>query len=254
MLGVRGASGNKRFSLASLASLASMKWRVQEDLILDSAPRVYASGKWPGISLFVRNLRHRCVVITCSEQKLPWPDNATPYFLHSNFRGKLDGKTWQERHREALSLVTAAIDDDAFVLVHCLAGLHRTGSFITLWVALRMRGQGDTRPWLQVLSDAWECFRTKRQLRERSTGHRDYEAESWEAVLGLYGRVDPDDFGGVRGVRGGVRGGEPASKARPRAKLLAKAKAMPRAKLLARQAIHLRPVQKKRGKPEDRQC
>ena len=268
MLGVRGASGNKRFSLASLASLASMKWRLQADLILDSAPRVYASGKWPGIFSWVRNVRHCCVVITCFEDEgLPWPDNATPYFLNSNEYGELDGKTWGERHREALSLVTAAIDDDASVLVHCQKGLHRTGSFITLWVALRMRGQGDTRPWLQVLSDAWECFRTKRQLRERSTGHRDYAAESWEAVLGLYrveptasvasvasaASLDPDDFGAR-----GVRVAEPTSKARPsskpRALLLAKAKTMPRAKLVARQAIHLRPAPKKRGKPEDRQC
>ena len=50
------------------------------------------------------------------------------------------------------------------------------------------------RPWLQVLSDAWQHFKTRRQLRERSWAGRDYETESWEAVVELYGDVDPDEF------------------------------------------------------------
>ena len=240
VLGVRGAresfvASRARESLASLASVASVApvspssvapveslvsavpmapWRWQEDLILDSAPRLYASGQWVGMFSWVQNLQHRCVVITCSDKELAWPDNATPFFLRSNEKGKVNGKTWRERHQEALSLVTAAIDDDASVLVHCSRGLHRTGAFITLWVALRMRAEGDTRPWLEVLSDAWEFFRTKRQLKERSRAPRNFEKESWQAVVDMYGYY----FGapGVRGVLGAT------SKARPRAKLRAR--------------------------------
>ena len=180
-----------------------MGWRYQEDLILDSAPRLYASGIWPRIFVWVRELGHRCVVITCSDTEFRWPDNATPYFLKSNDRRRVQGKTWQERHREALSLVREAIDDNASVLVHCQRGLHRTGSFITLWVALCMRAREASvasvasvaqRPWLQVLSDAWQHFKTRRQLRERSWAGRDYETESWQAVVELYGNVDPDEF------------------------------------------------------------
>ena len=83
--------------------------------------------------------------------------------------------------------------------------------------------------------------------------------------------LDPDDFGAR-----GVRVAEPTSKARPHAKLPAKAKTMPRAKLIAKAKTMPRaklvakaktmpraklvakaktkPVPTKRGKPEDRQC
>ena len=114
-----------------------------------------------------------------------------------------------------------------------------------------------------------ETFKTKRKLREKSS-YRDYEVESWRAVLGLYrveptasvasaASLDPDDFGAR-----GVRVAEPTSKARPHAKLPAKAKTMPRAKLIAKAKTMPRaklvakaktkPVPTKRGKPEDRQC
>ena len=116
-------------------------------------------------------------------------------FLKSKDRGSVHGKTWLERHKEAVSVVSAAVDDDACVLVHCVRGLHRTGPFITLWVALRMRSQGDRRLWLQVLSDAWEHFKTGRRLAERSTSGRDFETESWDAVLELYGTVGSNAFG-----------------------------------------------------------
>ena len=115
-----------------------------------------------------------------------------------------------------------------------------------------MRAEGDTRPWLEVLEDAWEFFRTKRQLKERSQAPRDFEKESWKAVVNMYGYYVAAP--GVRGVRGGA-----ASKAMPRAKPSAASAAsvasvQPVPKLLARQAIRVQPVPKQRGKPKDRQC
>ena len=82
------------------------------------------------------------------------------------------------------------------VLVHCTHGLHRTGSLITLWIALSLAG-GDFRrgvagpkdltpeTWFNMLTEAWNIWSEGRQLAQASAQdnyRRDYARESWDAM------------------------------------------------------------------------
>ena len=81
--------------------------------------------------------------------------------------------------------------------MHCVHGLHRTGSLITLWIALTLAGGdfllGAGKPedltmssWIDRLTEAWNLWADKRQLSQATAeawSRRDFAAESWNAML-----------------------------------------------------------------------
>ena len=105
---------------------------------------------------------------------------------------KIDRDDWGEKMHHVLETMTSFLYSGQNVLVHCLHGLHRTGSLIVLWLALGLVGEegvADKQGWLRKLTEAWETWKRGRQLRQATLDDRrgrDYESESWTAVTQFF--------------------------------------------------------------------
>ena len=86
-----------------------------------------------------------------------------------------DDAKLEEKLLGVLMDVTDKLYSGKRVLVHCIHGLHRTGSLITLWIALSLAGgdflSGASKPealtwssWIDRLTEAWNSWADKRQL------------------------------------------------------------------------------------------
>ena len=99
---------------------------------------------------------------------------------------------WNDKLGDIMEAMTRALYTGKHVLVHCQHGLHRTGSLITFWLVLGVVSQElvhDSDAWREKLSESWQTWSRGRQLRQakRDDRHgRDYEGESWEAVMSFF--------------------------------------------------------------------
>ena len=102
--------------------------------------------------------------------------------------------SWDDELWDVIEAMTRALYMGKHILAHCQHGLHRTGSLITLWLALGLvaqEGVRDRAGWLDKLAEAWRTWSLGRQLRQATMEdrrRRDYEGESWRAVLSFFPR------------------------------------------------------------------
>ena len=100
------------------------------------------------------------------------------------------------------------------VLVHCKHGIHRSGSFMVLVLALvivlRDIYHGTRHPceWPDALEQAWNFWARKRGLADIEHHGHDYEQESWKAVHEYFEYLTESDAGGLaillsRGIQRG---------------------------------------------------
>ena len=99
---------------------------------------------------------------------------------------------WNDLLGDIMEAMTRALYTGKHVLVHCQHGLHRTGSLITFWLVLGVVSQElvhDSDAWREKLSESWQTWSRGRQLRQAKRDdrrERDYEGESWEAVMSFF--------------------------------------------------------------------
>ena len=123
-----------------------------------------------------------------------------------------------ERVEHCLSLVVLAVHEAAGkgddILVHCRHGIHRSGSFVVLVLALFIllheiyNGISPHSELYDVLNQAWLFWAQRRDLASRSDHRHDYEAESWKALDEYFGFLQESDAGGLailpsRGIQRG---------------------------------------------------
>ena len=110
-----------------------------------------------------------------------------------------DGR--MERTQRSLQMCARCLWKGGRVLVHCRHGIHRTGSFTTLLLAmlLMMSSRSMTlsltspRPsWAEMFERAWEFWAAKRGLEGRVNNRHDFYQESWAAFNEYYGEAPLD--------------------------------------------------------------
>ena len=164
-------------------------------LILEHASsggRLYGSGTFWNMEEWVQS-DDISLVVTTSTRENPRLRKFTRVFFY-NMQDSVELET---KLQDVLLDMTDTIYSGRRVLVHCIHGLHRTGSLITLWLALTLAG-GDfgmgadkpenmtTSSWTDRLTEAWNLWADKRQLNQataESWSRRDFAAESWDAML-----------------------------------------------------------------------
>ena len=113
-----------------------------------------------------------------------------------------------ERTERLLKLSAALLAQGQCVLVHCKHGIHRTGSFITLLLAMllmmslkaSMSLTSTTPTWEFVFEVAWNFWADQRGLQDRVNRKHDYYQESWTAFHEYYGQTSPDVLEEVYGA------------------------------------------------------
>ena len=127
-----------------------------------------------------------------------WPFHAGGEILNMDDVDGLRGRV-----ETCLGLVGEAIGKGDNILVHCKHGIHRSGSFVVLVLALFLvlhdvyNGNGPHTAWHDALAKAWHFWERRRDLASRSDHIHDYEAESWKAVDDYFGFLEESDAGGL---------------------------------------------------------
>ena len=162
---------------------------------LQNGAQLWASGTFRGFEdwvaereiEFVVNLLGRRVVEPMAEWE-QWDMNG----------GTHQEVEWLDALMRVVTVLTTALYSAKHVLVHCQHGLRRTGSLIAFWLALGLvsqEGVTDIHGWHDKLSEAWRTWALGRDLRQATADDRrgrDYEHESWNAVLEFFGAMDVD--------------------------------------------------------------
>ena len=131
-------------------------------------------------------------------------------------------ESFRERVETCVRKIGESLGRGEAILIHCAHGIHRSGSFVVLILALFITLHDiyeDISPhteWPHALEKAWGFWSTQRGLRLRSSHHHDYEQESWTAMQGFFGNLsESDDYGmaillsrGLQQSTGTLRGHE----------------------------------------------
>ena len=115
-----------------------------------------------------------------------------------------DGR--MERTQRALQMCARCLWVGGRVLVHCKHGIHRTGSFITLLLAMLLMMSTRSMPssstsqrpsWSETFELAWQFWAAQRGLEGRVNNRHDFYQESWEAFYEYYGSAPTDVIQGM---------------------------------------------------------
>ena len=112
-------------------------------------------------------------------------------------------ESFRERVETCVRKIGESLGRGEAILIHCAHGIHRSGSFMVLILALFItlhdiyEGINSHTEWPHALEKAWEFWSTQRGLRLRSSHHHDYEQESWTAMQGFFGNLSESDGYGM---------------------------------------------------------
>ena len=110
---------------------------------------------------------------------------------------------FKSRVEECVRLVGKALGNGEVILIHCSDGINRSGSVVTLIIALLItlqeinNGVVPRTTWDNVLQRAWAWWAQRRRLAGRSDDHHDYEQESRDALQRYFGFLDESDANGL---------------------------------------------------------
>ena len=111
--------------------------------------------------------RNVSVVVNAADKgNYMWHDWCVRYWMNLNFRGTLDGVTWESRLSTVVWLVLTALALGEDVLVHCRQGKHRSGV-----LAMFLMGILSSVPALDVYDDMLDRYfqrNRKLQVRDRA--------------------------------------------------------------------------------------
>ena len=120
----------------------------------------------------------------------------------------------RERVEHCVGLVGESIGKGECILIHCKHGIHRSGSFMVLVLALIItlndiyNGGEPHTEWLDAIEQAWTFWNRKRGLAYIDHKGHNYEQESWKAVHEYFEFLSESDAGGLaillsRGIQRG---------------------------------------------------
>ena len=75
---------------------------------------------------------HARSIINCADVDYPWAESCRRRWLNINFRGELNGRSWNQRMRAVLQFLLESLARRECVLLHCYVGRHRSGMFAVL--------------------------------------------------------------------------------------------------------------------------
>ena len=93
-----------------------------------------------------------------------------------------------------MAKVAYALARGQAVLVHCAHGVHRSGSFVVLFLdlMLRLAYAGEQFNWDDLVARAWSFWNKKRDLESRNFGNHDLVQESQAAFHEYFGGLDSE--------------------------------------------------------------
>ena len=66
-------------------------------------------------------------IVNAADQDFPWDESIRRFWMNLNYKGEMDGVTWERRMQSAVRLIIEALAAGGDVLVHCRQGKHRSG-------------------------------------------------------------------------------------------------------------------------------